>query len=67
MFDFIDIPNNKDRTEVIQKFCDLVRLGSHSANELKELRHELVSDYLFQSCSADEQHQWYDFSILDDQ
>ena len=67
MFDFIDIPNNKDRTKVIEEYCRMVKRGSYSVNEQKELRHELVSDYLFQSCSADEQHQWYDFSILDDQ
>jgi hypothetical protein len=50
MFDFIDIPNNKDRTQVIQEYCRLIRQGDYSLNEQKELRHELVSDYLIKHC-----------------
>ncbi len=50
MFDFIDIENNIDRTQVIQDYCRMIKLGNFSLAEQKELRHELVSDYLTKHC-----------------
>ena len=47
MYDFIDIPDNKARTLIIQEYCLMIKQGYYrTVDEQKELRHELVSEYL---------------------
>ena len=49
-YNFADIRDNKKRTEVIQEFIRLIRLGDHSPAEAVELRESLVKQALDKSC-----------------
>jgi hypothetical protein len=49
-YNFADIRDNKQRTEVIQEFIRLIRLGDHSPVEAVELRENLVKKALATSC-----------------
>ena len=52
-YDFTRIKNNKDRTRIIDEFCEIITSGNYSAAETMAIRKELVGDYLAQSCSLD--------------
>ena len=52
-YDFTLIKNNKDRTRVIDEFCQVITNGNFSASETMQLRNDLVRDYL-ESCSVGE-------------
>ena len=41
-YNFSDIRDNKKRTQVIQDYIELIRLGDHSPVEAVELRESLV-------------------------
>jgi len=49
-YNFSDIRDNKKRTDVIQEFIELIRLGDHSPAEAVELRETLVKKALASSC-----------------
>lgn len=51
-YDFTRIKNNKDRTRIIDEFCEIITNGNYSAAETMAIRKELVGDYL-ESCSLD--------------
>ena len=51
-YDFTLIKNNKDRTRIIDEFCQVITNGNFSAAETMQLRNDLVRDYL-ESCSLD--------------
>lgn len=52
-YDFTLIKNHKDRTKVIDEFCEIITNGNFSASETMQLRNDLVRDYL-KSCSVEE-------------
>tara|TARA_A200000113_G_scaffold114489_1_gene102869 strand:- start:348 stop:533 length:186 start_codon:yes stop_codon:yes gene_type:complete len=52
-YDFTLIKNHKDRTRVIDEFCEIITNGNFSASETMQLRNDLVRDYL-KSCSVEE-------------
>lgn len=51
-YDFTLIKNNKERTKVIDEFCQIITNGNYSAKETMQIRDDLVRDYL-KSCSLD--------------
>lgn len=52
-YDFTLIKNNKERTRIIDEFCQVITNGNFSAAETMQLRNDLVRDYL-ESCSVGE-------------
>ena len=52
-YDFTLIKNHKDRTRIIDEFCQVITASNHSAAETMQLRNDLVRDY-FESCSLEE-------------
>ena len=52
-YDFTLIKNHKDRTRVIDEFCEIITNGNFSASETMQLRNDLVRAYL-ESCSVEE-------------
>jgi hypothetical protein len=52
-YDFTLIKNNKERTRIIDEFCQVITNGNFSAAETMQLRNDLVRDYL-ESCSVEE-------------
>jgi len=52
-YDFTLIKDNKDRTRIIDEFCEIITASNHSASETMQLRNDLVRDYL-ESCSLEE-------------
>ena len=52
-YDFTLIKNHKERTRVIDEFCEIITNGNFSAKETMQLRNDLVRDYL-KSCSVEE-------------
>ena len=52
-YDFTLIKNNKERTRIIDEFCQVITNGNFSAAETMQLRNDLVRDYL-ESCSLEE-------------
>ena len=51
-YDFTLIKNNKERTKVIDEFCQIITNGNYSARETMQIRDDLVRDYL-KSCSLE--------------
>ena len=51
-YDFTLIKNHKDRTRIIDEFCQVITASNHSAAETMQLRNDMVRDYL-ESCSLD--------------
>ena len=51
-YDFTLIKNNKERTKVIDEFCEIITAGNYSASETMQIRDDLVRDYL-KSCSLE--------------
>ena len=54
-YDFTLIKNNKERTKVIDEFCEIITAGNYSAKETMQIRDDLVRDYL-KSCSLEEKN-----------
>ena len=54
-YDFTLIKNNKERTKVIDEFCEIITAGNYSARETMQIRDDLVRDYL-KSCSLEEKN-----------
>jgi len=50
-YDFTLIKDNKDRTRIIDEFCEIITASNHSPSETMQLRNDLVRDYL-ESCSV---------------
>lgn len=53
-YDFTLIKNHKDRTKVIDEFCEIITAGNYSAKETMQIRNDLVRAYL-KSCSVEEE------------
>lgn len=51
-YDFTLIKDNKERTRIIDEFCQVITASNHSAAETMQLRNDMVRDYL-QSCSLE--------------
>ena len=51
-YDFTLIKDNKERTRIIDEFCEIITASNHSATETMQLRNDLVRDYL-ESCSLE--------------
>jgi len=52
-YDFTLIKDNKERTRIIDEFCQVITASNHSAAETMQLRNDMVRDYL-ESCSLEE-------------
>ena len=52
-YDFTLIKNHKERTRIIQEFCEIITASSHTPSETMQLRNDMVRDYL-KSCSVEE-------------
>ena len=52
-YDFTLIKNHKERTRIINEFCEIITASNHTAKETMQLRDDLVRDYL-KSCSVEE-------------
>ena len=51
-YDFTLIKNHKDRTRIIDEFCEIITASNHSPSKTMQLRNDLVRDYL-ESCSTE--------------
>ena len=51
-YDFTLIKNHKERTRIIDEFCEIITASNHSPSETMQLRNDLVRDYL-ESCSTE--------------
>jgi len=52
-YDFTLIKNHKERTRIINEFCEIITASNHTAKETMQLRDDLVRAYL-ESCSVEE-------------
>lgn len=53
-YDFTLIKDNKERTRIIDEFCQVITASNHSAAETMQLRNDMVREYL-ESCSLQEE------------
>lgn len=53
-YDFTLIKNHKERTRIINDFCEIITASNHTAKETMQIRDDLVRAYL-ESCSVEEE------------